>query len=348
MRSIRVILTCIGGRFGLNIIRALQQCDNPRVVVVGTDMDRNIIARHFVKSFYTLPHGSESNYIPEMLRICKKEKIRIIIPGSDEEVMAISKAKDVFDNEGVACAVDNEENVSLVTDRWKLYNHLSSNGITMPRYKLVQKFEDVARIVDYFEYPKMKFVVKPRRSRGARNVWVIGEDRESTSLKDFRYYFNKVNANRADYVAMEFLPGPAYDVDVISNEGKPICIIPRRRIWKNKLSASSEGCLIERNTRLIQLASRIAKLLNLNYAYDFDCGSFSDSAYAIYEINPRISGAVTASLGAGVNVPAMLVKMLTGVKLPKINIKFNVAMFPVADMIFLDKGKVFYANKGAK
>lgn len=340
MRPIRVLITCLGGRYSVSLIRALRKDKRLGIKIVGTDTNRDVISKHFVESFHTVPSGSDKDYIPQMLRISEKEKIDIIIPGADEEVMAVSRAKGLFDKKGIICSVDNIQNIDLVMDKWKLFNHLFKNKIPMPAFKPVSEVKDIKKVADYFGYPKSKFILKPRRSRGARDVWIIGEDDGSTSLKYFKNHFEKQNIKRLNYVAMEFLPGPAYDVDLLAKFGNPICIVPRRRVWKNRLSSFCEGCKVENNTQLIRLVTKISKLLKLNYAYDFDCGTFSDGAPAIYEINPRFSGAVAASLGSGVNIPVMLVRMLKGIEIPKYNIRFDISMFPVPEMVFVDKGKV--------
>ena len=343
--SVRILLTCLGGRYSLGIIKALKESTKPKMEIIGADIIPDVIPKHFVDSFYTIPRGSDSNYISEVLRICKKERIDIIIPGADEEVIALSTAKEIFNKRGIICSVDTIHNINLVSDKFDLYNFLAKNYLFKPQYKLLQKAGDIDDVADYFGYPKSKFVVKPRRSRGARNVWIIGEDSESSSTREFRNYFKNHSEDLLDYVAVEFLPGPAYDVDVIAKDGEPICIVPRRRLWKNKLSASNEGCRVENNKKLISLVADIVRLLKLNNAYDFDCGSLDNSEHAIYEINPRFSGAVAASLGAGVNLPVMLVKLLKGLSLSNKNITFDVSMFPVSEMVFLKKGKLYYADK---
>lgn len=339
MSVVRVLLTCLGGRFSLTFIRALRERGNLRLKIIGADINEDIAAKYFVDSFYKIKRGSDKNYSREILKICRKEKINILIPCADEEVLAVAKEKEIFTREGIICSVDDFQTVKLVTDKWRLFKYLKANNITVPRFKLVRKIADFKKIADFFGYPKFRFVIKPRRTRGARGVWIIGEDSQSIPLNKLQNELKSEGINKLDHLAMEYLPGPAYDVDVVAKNGTPLCIVPRRRVWKNKLSASSEGCAIEENSRIIELVSEIAGLLKINYVYDFDCGTFADGTPAVFEINPRFSGAATASLGAGVNIPLMLVKMLKGMKLARPNINFGVSMFPVAEMAFFNKEK---------
>ncbi len=348
MRKIKVLLTCLGGRFSFDTLYALRQSKQPKIEIVGADVNSDVTIKYFVDSFYTVPHGLDYNYAREILRICKKEKVEIVIPGADEEVIALSGEKEKFTNSGIVCAVDDYSTLELVTDKARLFDFLSKNNICMPRYKIVNTAKEVVSAADYLGYPKRKFILKPTRSRGARNVWLIGKDNKSVTLKAFLEHIKRDRTKKLNYLAVEFLPGFAYDVDVIAKEGKPFCIVPRRRLWRNPFSASSEGCVIEKNRHLTDLVAEITKLLNLNYAYDFDCGSFGNSRPAIYEINPRFSAAVAASLAGGVNLPVMLVRLLKGMKLPKCSIMFNVSMFPISKMMFSKAGKLLYGNKNKK
>lgn len=348
MRRVRILFTCIGGRFALSVIKALRQSKNPKIDIVGADMSPEPVAKYFVDAFYRVPHGSDKNYLSKVISICEREKVEIVIPSADEEVIAVSRGREALLKKGVVCSADKLETLELVTDKLRLFDFLSANGISMPRYKSVYTAKDIKSAAEYLGYPKRRFVIKPMRGRGARDILIVGEDKASVSLKKVISRIKGNNIKRLNSMAMEFLPGEAYDVDLLAKDGRVLCIVPRRRLWKNKLSPSSEGCVIEKNQTLTKFVTGISELLKLNYIYDFDCGSFPDGSPAIYEINPRSSGAVASSLGAGVNIPVMLVRMLKDFRVPVPDLKTGIRMFPVSDMYFLNKGKVFYADKSAE
>jgi predicted ATP-grasp superfamily ATP-dependent carboligase len=160
-------------------------------------------------------------------------------------------------------------------------------------------------------------------------VRIIGEDKEGEiSLQKLCGLYESEELKIYTNLAMEYLPGPAYDVDVLAKNAHPLCVVPRRRTWKNRLSPFSEGCIVEDNKELVQFVENIIRVLKLNYVYDFDCGTTDGGKPAIYEINPRLSGAIAASAGAGVNLPVMLVKMLMGMEVPKCAIRFGTHMHP--------------------
>ncbi len=356
-RKVRVLLTCVGGKFSLDTLEALKKSENPRIDVIGVDANENVAAKHVVKSFHVVPKGSEWPLkIMQIVEICKQEGVDIIIPCADEEAGAVATNRGLFEKNNIMCAVGNVSNAKLIVDKWKLFEFLSSNNVPMPKYYTIDNVGDLKDRAANFGYPKNKFVVKPRSSRGARGAFIVEKDDPYFSPEKIDYWDN---LDLSDHIAMEYLPGPAYDVDVLAKKGEPIYVIPRRREWKNALSPSSEGCVVENNKRLISFVSRIVRVLKLHGVYDFDCGTTRGGNPALFEINPRFSGAVAASLGAGVNMQVMLVKMLLGVDIPKVKIDFGVHMRPlkkkvsfnnekyrVHKMLF-DKGKKkIYADKG--
>lgn len=341
MRTVKILLTCLGGRFMLDTLMALRLASSFRLEIFGSDSDftNAILFKDYIRKFYKVPRGSQEGYIDAIMHICKNEGINLVIAGSDEEVYSLAKHKTIFDAAGIIVTVDNFYTVSLLRDKWELFTYLESAGLRMPRFYRLRNSKDLMKVAEYFEYPKRKFVLKPRISRGARNVWIVGKGPGAHTLREVCNYFFEQKIVVSNYIATEFLPGNAYDVDLLSRDGNPICIVSRRRIWKNPLSSFSEGCIIEKNERVINLVKKIATLLKINYLYDFDCGEFADSTPAVYEINPRASGAVASALGGGVNMPLLLVQMALGMKLPRIKLKFGVEMFPITKMVFLRQNR---------
>lgn len=341
MKTIRLLLTCVGGYFSLCTLKALRQISWTDIVIVGTDAEPDIVAKHYVDTFHVVPMGNHPKYIEALLGICKREKIDVVIPCSDEEAVAISKHRQVFTDSGIVCAVEDYEKIEFLNDKSKLYQTLLDNRIPVPKFKIISNIEEIKALADYFDYPHNKFVMKPISGRGSRGVWIVGEDDTSIKLDELFAHYISLEKEALALLAVEYLPGEAYDVDVIARNGKVICIIPRRRVYKNRLSNFSEGHLVEKNIEIINYAERVVSILNLNGPFDFDCGNFSNETPSVYEINPRLSGSVATGLGAGVNLLEILIKVLLEFPLPEIKIKYGVRMYPYHDMAFEKDGKVF-------
>ena len=96
---------------------------------------------------------------------------------------------------------------------------------------------------------------------------------------------------------MHALYEPAFDIDVLARKGKVIHAIPRERV--NPAGVPFEGNIIRKNEKLIHIAEKITKELNLSYLFDIDVMTNKNGEFIICEINPRPSGSLAALSIAG-------------------------------------------------
>ena len=74
---------------------------------------------------------------------------------------------------------------------------------------------------------------------------------------------------------------------------------------------------------------KIVKAFKIHGACDFDIVIRKDLKPQLLDSSCRLSGSVGASLNAGVNVTAELIKMLHGKKINKFKIGKNIKVFPI-------------------
>ena len=100
--KINILLTCAGGLVIPGIIKALRkmpECGK----VVAVDAVTGSIGFNFADYWEIVPLGNDHAYIDRIKEICSKYDIHVILPFSDEEVLAFSIHLDSFkqDNIGV-------------------------------------------------------------------------------------------------------------------------------------------------------------------------------------------------------------------------------------------------------
>ena len=350
VENLNVLITCVGGFFALDTIETLRLDKELKVRVVGVDANPEVGNRFFVDSFHAVPLASENpdEFVAALLDICKGESVDIVISGADEEVLALSRVKKTFLDAGVRCAVEDTDKVELTRDKFRLFQHLSKSGIPLPRFAGVCSAEDIAVQANQLGYPDRRVILKPRTGRGARGLIVLDSNvSEFTDSSEARGYgignldatTEKLRgeAGPLGLMAMEYLPGPIYDVDCVATEGIPLCIVPRRRLWDTPFSRGIEGHEIVRNSEMERTTQRIAETLSLNYAFDCDFGTTEDGRPGLLEINPRWSGSVAAALAGGINIPSLLVRSMLGLPAPTVRLRVGARVFPVTRMAFPDK-----------
>lgn len=349
MPKLNILITCIGGFFMVDTIEALRLDRDLNVRIIGTDANPEVTSRFFVDAFHLVPSASRApeEFVAALRGICTRESVQLVIPGADEEVLALSRAKKAFDDIGVVCAVEDSCKVELMRDKFRLFGHLAEEGISMPKFAEVSRIEDIARAADQLGYPDSRFVLKPKTGRGSRGLIVVDSRLlRITTLSEARGYrtgnlesvieWLQQETDSLELMAMEYLPGPAFDVDCVARNGVPLCVVVRRRLWKDPFSPMSQGCRIERHERLEHVTRQIVEVLSLNYIFDFDFGSTEDGVPGLFELNPRWSGAVAAALAGDVNIPNFLVRSMSGLPVPTVELKIGARMFPVTRMFLMD------------
>ena len=91
---------------------------------------------------------------------------------------------------------------------------------------------------------------------------------------------------------MEKLNRPAYDVDVLSLNGKIKKLIIRKRLFKDPYKKHS----FSTNKKIKKYCEQIIKSLKLSYLFDIDIMMDKKENPKILEINPRMSGTIYLTL----------------------------------------------------
>jgi len=346
-----VLITCIGGVYSRDTIEALRRDVDLSLRIIGCDAHPEPVNRHFVDVFRQVPSASESRQaFAEVLgQLCRDLAVHVVIPGADEEVLALAEHKAMFDAMGVTCCVETVDKLSVLRDKALLFDFLSQAGIAVPAYRRVDHAADVAAVATALGYPERPFVLKPRTGRGARGLILVDATVPvATDPAGARGYVRgDVRAITArleaappvPLLAMAYLPGPAYDVDCVAVAGQPQCVVVRRRLWSDPLSPVSQGCRVERHEALESQTRQIVQALGWSFACDLDFGTGPDGTVGLFEVNPRWSGATASALVAGVNIPSLLVRTATHMAIPQVEVEPGGEMFPVTRMVFVRTGR---------
>ena len=339
MDKFSVIITCVGSQLIVGMIEALKNQNDLPIKVIGTDANKNAIGRYFADSFYQVCNGSDPAYPEMMFGIAEKEKVRVIIPCSDEEAVSLSRARKMFEEHGIICAVDKIEIIQALADKYLMLKTLDEHGVSVPSYCSISSLQDLERVAETVSNSSEKFVLKPRVSRGARGVWIVGEYNRlkylTASMDSERYYIsydevyrtlkNIKRENFPSLLAMEYLPGDKFNVDILSINGKLLHILPRRRYFP--IGSPTQACILEDNKEVINKCKEILKVFNQSYLYDYELAIDINRNPMIFEINPRINGTVAATIGCGVNIVIENVKLALGLPLSDLEVNYGVEMF---------------------
>jgi carbamoyl-phosphate synthase large subunit len=262
--------------------------------VVVTDVNPLSPAVQVADRAYRVPLAHDSDYLPELLKICEAEHIGLAVPTIDDEVELFGAARQTFADLGVVAACSPRETAAACNDKYATWRTLAEHGISAARTYLPDELPAQAR------FP---LFIKPRVGRGAVGAHVIRNQRE---LDFFLTYVDRP-------VVQEYLDSPEYTIDVLCDlRGRPIQIVPRERVVI-RAGVIDRGRTVKWPA-LIELAEQTCQAMRFVGALNIQC-RLREGWPAIFEVNPRFSGGIPLTIAAGADFPKLLVKMAMGVEL---------------------------------
>ena len=337
----RILITCIGGHFSYQVVRSIQKTKKLSKFILGVDVNPNVNA-FFVDTFEPVPRADLSmlKYVKKIIYLCKKYKINTILTSSENETLAISKYIKLFNKLKIKTAVSSFSTVNLMRDKLKMFEHLHSSNVDVGEWKKIDNFNDAENAVNYFGYPSNTVVIKPRFGSGSRGVLIVNGKKNSFThlLKDrfcgegsweaIKEELKNSNKSLDNCFAMPYYGGETFDVDCIAEKGNLILAVPRLRVYQNPLSPINQGCIVGPNKDIHDYCKTLVKVFKINGACDFDIVIKKNMNPQLLDSSCRLSGSVGASLIAGVNVTAELIKMMHGKKLKKKKLSKKIKAFP--------------------
>lgn len=307
--SCTILLTCIGGTMSADLILGLKNDPILDMKIVGVDASENPTSKVLVDAFYQVPFGGAIGYEEVILKIVKEHNVQVIVPGSDQEAMALSAMVADLEQLGAKVTTSPTSVLNLIKDKLITYQELEKSGVNLPNYLCLSSLAEVKSGFDFFDYPNNSVVLKPIAGRGGRGLRVLESEKDSlplwigNGLREKRYNYIPNDQEIEDWVAegsqmlMPALRDPAYDVDVFSVQGKAQAIIIRRRY--NPVGIPFTGNTIQVNEKIFDYCSAISNALKLDGLHDIDLMSDKEGNPALLEVNPRMSGSVAAAHSAG-------------------------------------------------
>lgn len=296
MKPLNVLLTAASRRVPL--VRAFQAALRDLGVpgrVIVTDVNRLSPAVHTADRAYDVPLASDPGYIEAVLAICRAERVALVVPTIDDELVSFGEAREKFEACGIRVAVS-----PALTSR-----------ICNDKYQTAMSFRacDVA-VADTFlpdqlpASPSLPLFIKPRFGRGGVGAFTV------TTPRQLGFFLEYV----ADPVVQEYLDGPEFTIDMLCDfGGRPLAIVPRERVVIRS-GVIDRGRTV-RDQRLLDLAQSVARALPFFGPVNIQCRVVRGRPI-VFEINPRFSGGIPLTIAAGADFPRTLLQLARGQRVP--------------------------------
>jgi carbamoyl-phosphate synthase large subunit len=253
-----------------------------RVIAVDLNPDMSAACCAADEAF-RVPQCTTPEFIPELVDICAKKNVNLVIPTIDTELEGLSANWPQFAAVGARVAVSAPSVVRMARDKATTARFFAENGIPTPRTEPVDEL--LARPGSW-EWP---IILKP--INGSSSVGLcVAQNYEEASL---------AAAVRRDLVAQERLIGREYTVNVFFDRtGRLRCAVPH---WRCEIRGGevSKG-ITQRESSLLDVARRLGNTLEGAYGpLCFQAIVAENGQIGVFEINARFGGGYPLAHQAG-------------------------------------------------
>lgn len=332
MRDVTVLITACGNVYMPGTTDSIRNNGERKIRLIGADMNHDDTILQMVDQYYQVPRGDDPSYADAILDICVKEHVDVVIPIMSVELVTLAQNADKFAKAGVALSVSNLEALKIANNKLALFEYMQENGIPTPKFMPVREVADVDRAVEYIGVP---VVFKTTEGSGSRGMRIIDPSKSRfdilfhekptsayVTLQDFKETLQE--GDMPEMLAMEYLPGHEYSVDLLCEDGKVFYSLCRRGL-NVQTSIILDG-VVEDKPEITQLCSQVAEKLKLTGNIGFDVKERSDGTPVIMECNPRATAGISEFTASGANLLYLNVKRCLGEPLPELTPRYGVIM----------------------
>lgn len=297
-RSFRMMLSSAGRRVGLmRSFRASAATLGLDLKIYACDLrpEWSSACIEADKAF-AVPSAENEAFIPRMLEICVRERIQMIVPTIDTELIAYSEARDLFAEIGCHVAVSDPGLVRMARDKLSTARFLADAGLPSPRTVSVDEF-----LSKHMEL-KLPLLAKPRHGSSSRGIRMV-HGRDEVMALDLA----------EPYILQEYLDGREFTISLyFDDEGELKSAVPHERLRVR--SGEVEKGVTSGDILLRDLAWRLGKRLRgARGTICFQVRIDAQGNPSIFEINARFGGGYPLVHQAGARFTQWMLEERLGV-----------------------------------
>ena len=213
MITFRILFTGVGRR--VELMQAFRQAANRLNVILklyGADIAGTASSALAFCDYTRKVCGMrDTDYIPQLLRICEADHLDLLIPTIDTDLLVLSQNAAKLDEIGTKVLISKSDKIAICRDKNYTADFFESCGLKAPW-----------TVNDYQLYhgPYPCFI-KPKDGSSSINAYKVENESE------LKVYAEQVG----DYIVQPFIEGTEYTVDIFCDyEGNPVFITPRIRV----------------------------------------------------------------------------------------------------------------------
>ena len=285
-----ILFTGVGRR--IELLQAFRNAAlvlNKDLKIYGAEMTWTAPALAYCDFTRKVAAMKDPGYIDNLLKICKEDKIDLLIPTIDTDLLVLSENKLLFESLGTKVMISAPDKIQICRDKNNTSQFFVDCGLHAPMP--VNDWRDYNA-----GYPAF---IKPKDGSSSINAFKVENDEE------LEVYAGQIE----DYIVQPFVSGKEYTIDIFCDwEGNPISIVPRERMQVRAGEVLKTRILMDKT--MIEESKLLCKAFK-------PCGPMTvqlirdDAGIDWYiEINPRFGGGAPLSMKAGARSAEAILKLL--------------------------------------
>ena len=274
----------------------------------------------YCDGFILLPDFAEDEeaYLKELIKGCKDNKIDVLLPIPQDEMILVSRNKGRLLKEGLKFLVPDYDLLEMAIDKYKLGEHLLKYSIPYPQTYRLTNFTGQ----EIIEKEGLPLITKLRRGTGQH------DQRISYDESGFLRHLDRVvlKHGKEEIIVQKFIAGleieAMYTVGLLYDQNSKLAtVVPTKKIRSRPYTGGSGVCvetvvdalITEICEKTISSFGRWVGIMDIEVKRDQRSGK----VYLI-EINPRPWGTpMFAVLLSGVNIIELWIKAAKGEQIQK-------------------------------
>lgn len=291
-----VLVTAAGSAPAIAFIRGLRSQSELSVSIVGVDTTARSAGLFDCDRRYTVPRVEDRQFLSAIEAICQAESVDVLAPiGNFELELFAAAAPGLRVKFGVRVISNTPEAVALARDKRTSAEVVARHGVAVPA---IHDQSDSAAV-------PVPVIVKPTIGAGSHGVSVV---RDRAGLAAAVKHAGK------DPLIQDFIDGQEYTVDlVVDPAGLILAAAPRIRV-EVRAGQSYKGVTVN-DPEVEAAARRCARAVGLTGQGNVQLIKSAENGRCYFvEVNPKFAAAMGLTIGAGLNVPLLYVKLALGLR----------------------------------
>ena len=284
---------------GVGIARSLKKDRELNVNIIGlayNSMEPGIYMNGLIDKAYIMPDPSagHEHFLKRLYHIKNTYGLDFVIPNLDSELPLYIKHEHELAQNGIRTFLPSAEQFRL-RSKDRLVDIAEQMGIKCPESVIVTTIDDLL-----FALAKLDFPVMIKGSLSKAN-------KAYTTQEALSHYHNISTEYGFPIIVQKAIIGKEMNVvGVGDGEGNSLGMVCIKKLWITSLGKMWNG-VTTKNEHILAVASRFLMMTQWKGGFELECLVNGGEVYLI-EINPRLPDWSYFATGAGINLPANLLR----------------------------------------